>query len=86
MNVSKSSKSYDKRDGWIEVQNRRNRKGQRSGGRWDSKKGKEGEADEEICSFFFSEFPEEYNAKEMFEIFIDFSIVVEVVILSKRDK
>ncbi|XP_058775700.1 uncharacterized protein LOC131649953 [Vicia villosa] len=43
-------------------------------------------AGEEVLSFFFSEFPEEYGAKEMFEIFADFGLVVEVVIPPKRDK
>lgn len=33
--------------------------------------------EDDISSFFFTEFPEQLNAKEMFEIFKGYGLVVE---------
>lgn len=54
--------------------------------RWDLMTGKGNIDGEEVISYYFTEFPEEYGAKEMFDIFADFGLVVEVVIPPKRDK
>lgn len=42
--------------------------------------------EELTSSFFTTEFPEEFGPKELFEIFKDFGLVVEVVIPPRRDK
>lgn len=41
--------------------------------------------DEEVSNIFFIEFPEELGAKDLFEIFKGYGLVVEVAITPKRD-
>ncbi|CAK8530449.1 unnamed protein product [Lathyrus sativus] len=42
--------------------------------------------EDRATSFFFTEFPDGFEAKEMFDIFKEYGRVLEVVIPPKRDK
>lgn len=53
---------------------------------WDLKIGKGNIEGEEVTSYYFSEFPEDYGAKDMFDIFTYFGLMDEVIIPPRRDK
>ncbi|CAK8565121.1 unnamed protein product [Lathyrus sativus] len=54
---------------------------------WTAKGGKVSfEAGDTVASFFFTKFPENFEAKDMFEIFKAYGIVMEVTIPAKRGK
>ncbi|CAK8566570.1 unnamed protein product [Lathyrus sativus] len=44
------------------------------------------EVGSKIASFFFTEFPDDHEAREMFDIFKEYDLVLEVIIPSRRDK
>ncbi|KAI5396690.1 hypothetical protein KIW84_062781 [Lathyrus oleraceus] len=41
---------------------------------------------EDISFFFFTEFPEEFDAKDLFSVFKEYKLVTKVFILARRDK
>ncbi|CAK8566722.1 unnamed protein product [Lathyrus sativus] len=53
---------------------------------WTAKLGNDHVAGKHLSYFFFTEFPESYNAKEMAEMFKDFGLLSDVFILERRDK
>ncbi|CAK8562136.1 unnamed protein product [Lathyrus sativus] len=53
---------------------------------WNARQGKDNGMGERILSFFFTEFPDDYEAEEMAEIFKDYGLISEVFIPAKRDK
>lgn len=53
---------------------------------WYARRGKGLGEKETLSSFFFMEFPYSFDAKEMFEVFNEYGLVVEVVIPPRRDK
>lgn len=73
----------EENDGWTTVRRRRRAMKQRtdaySDNRWRKNQGEE-------VTCFFSEFPENFGAKEMFRAFEKYGKVVDVVIPAKRDK
>lgn len=52
---------------------------------WTTTIGKDQHVGEKVSSFFFTEFPESYEAKQMAEVFKEFGLVTEVYIPGKRD-
>lgn len=56
------------------------------GSYWSARRGKEISSNEEASSFFVTEFPEEMSAKDLFEIFNGYGLVMEVAIPPRRDK
>lgn len=70
---------------WRRLENRRSQEGEIQGGVGDSSKGKGVVQAEIISNYFFTEFPKDYGAKEMYDIFKEYGLVVEVVIPSRRD-
>ncbi|XP_058733452.1 uncharacterized protein LOC131605070 [Vicia villosa] len=73
---------------WIEVSRRRKVRGN-SGKQWDTNRSRfRGETSKTMTttSFFFSEIPEQYGAREMYDIFKDFGDIDEVIFPPRRDK
>lgn len=70
---------------WTEVRNKLNRRCNNYGSYWVDSRGKEDQSDH-ISIFFFTELPEEIGAKDLFEIFKEYGLVVVVMIPAKRDK
>ena len=82
-------------EGWINVVNRRRAREDhmkiRNEGRMDISLGGEGRSrknqnPKQNSTFFFTEFPEGYGARDMYKIFLDYGDVVEVIIPSKGDR
>ena len=82
-------------DGWIDVvsfrRTREERLKRRNEGRMDISLGCEEKERKnqnlgQISTFFFTEFPEDYGARDMYGIFMDYGDVVEVIIPPKRDR
>lgn len=78
--------SMEIEDGWQTVWSRWEKPKKNFGGIWDSRKGRGLGRDEHVSNFFFTEFPESHQAKEMFEIFEHYGLIDEVVIPQKRCK
>ncbi|PNX62199.1 hypothetical protein L195_g052849, partial [Trifolium pratense] len=75
--------------GWKEVRGRRNdrRKNQAFTPDIATNRKRQGREDEaKYTSYFFSDIPDSFGAKAMFNIFQKYGEVVEVVIPAKRDK
>lgn len=70
----------------MEVRNRRSFSSMDRNYMWNTWRGKGLSKDEAVSSFFFNEFHDSCDAKEMLEIFKEYGLVVEVVILPRRDK
>lgn len=71
---------------WLEVRHRRIQTVVVRKSVWTAKRGKDvGEA-ETLSTFFLTEFSDSFQAKEMFEVFKVFGLVVEVVIPPRRNK
>lgn len=56
------------------------------GVRWEVHKGKGMGRNKEIINLYFSEFPDSYGAKQMFEIFCEYRLIEDAVIPPKRNK
>ncbi|CAK8578071.1 unnamed protein product [Lathyrus sativus] len=53
---------------------------------WTTRRGKGNGEGETLTSFFFTEFPKLYEAKDMVKVFKEYGLVMEVFILATRDK
>ena len=77
-------------DGWINVVSRRKAREERQSKNYENNmnicKGRPFQNHSKVSTFFFTEFPEDLIAKDMFEIFADYGKVLEVIIPAKRDK
>lgn len=71
--------------GWTLVRNNNHRRGTKRGSHWAARRGKEAQMDEEVSNFFFIELLKELCAKDLFEIFKGYGLVLEVEIPPKRD-
>ncbi|XP_058741575.1 uncharacterized protein LOC131613953 [Vicia villosa] len=72
--------------GWKVVRNNNQRRAHNRGSVWTDRRGKKSHLNDEVTSFFITEFPEELCAKHIFEIFKGYRLVAEVAIPPKRDK
>ncbi|XP_058740912.1 polyadenylate-binding protein, cytoplasmic and nuclear-like [Vicia villosa] len=53
--------------------------------RWDIRQSEYSTRSRKVSTFFVTEFPEEYGAKDLYNVFSEFGEVDEVIIPSKRD-
>lgn len=57
-----------------------------AGGKWVAEKGDNTAGDKCLVTYFITEFPDDFGDKDLFEVFKEFGLVIEVVIHFRRDK
>ncbi|MCI49851.1 RNA-binding protein 25-like, partial [Trifolium medium] len=85
---SRERRSGGGEEEWQEVRGRRDRRSKRLNSRPDiATNPKASNYDRDtLTTYFFSDFPEDFGAKAMYNIFQKYGDIVEVVIPAKRDK
>lgn len=68
------------------VRSNTSRRANNRGSYWSARRGKEVSSKEEALNFFITEFPKEMSAKDLFEIFKGYGLVMKVAIPPRRDK
>ncbi|XP_058783963.1 uncharacterized protein LOC131658712 [Vicia villosa] len=72
--------------GWTVVHNKNVRRTNNGGSYWNARRGKEVIGNEEVSNFFITNFNEDLSARDLFENFKDYGLVMEVAIPAKRNK
>lgn len=70
---------------WVEVKHRR-RTAVKKNSVWTARRGKGIGNGENLSSFFFTEFQDSFDAKNMFKVLKEYGLVMEAYIPSRKDK